>query len=174
MDGRSPLDAYMGSRSDGASSFRAQNLYSKTRTSSRSSVSDNLGVTLLAYGLLLLGILATLGGLVYYADTHWKTSAGVSAGKEEVSAEWREAKRLQREADQAAARKASAKLGDKDDKRKVEYRTIEKTVDRIVVEYRDRPCLDELGLRVAGDAIRGKASAAGGPNESLPATKPTN
>lgn len=126
------------------------------------------------YGLLLLGILAAIAGLVYYTDTHWATSAGVSAGKASVQADWDEARRLQREQDEAAAREASKNLGSKDAKRAVEYRTITKTVDRIVIEYRDRPCLDADGLRVAGDAIRGKTTAAGESDKALPTAKPVN
>jgi hypothetical protein len=57
--------------------------------------------------------------------------------------------------------------------KQIVYRTITKTVDRII----DRPvylnvCLDDDGLRVINDALAGKTADPGKPDAAMPATKP--
>ena len=73
----------------------------------------------------------------------------------------------------AAARQANAQAEELEQakaKREIIYRTITKTVDRIV----DRPvyrsdCLDDDGLRIANEALTGTPAAASQPDADLPA-----
>lgn len=72
----------------------------------------------------------------------------------------------------AAARQANAQAEELEQaraKREIIYRTITKTVDRII----DRPvyhtdCLDDDGLRIANEALTGTPAAAGQHDAALP------
>ena len=108
-------------------------------------------MNLLLYGIVALGILGMLGTIGYKVR-----QAGYDAAKLECA----EAAAVQRKTEEVQASKAAVTKERADAKSKVVYRTIREEVERVVdrVEYRDRPCLDDAGLRVAADAIRGATS----------------
>lgn len=121
--------------------------------------------SLLMYGLLALAVLAGLGGIY---------GAGYRSGSNAVHNEWQTASREQRDMEAKAAQKAAEKKEQGDAKARVVYRTITKTVDRIV----ERPsyridCLDPDGLRAARDAIGGKVSDPPVVDKPLPGTAGT-
>lgn len=113
---------------------------------------------LLLYGMVALAILGTIGAGVYKVK-QW--------GADEVRTEWAEANRKAREKEQAKAAKAADTKEKGDAKAKVVFRTIYKDVDRIVVEYRDRACLDPSGLSVARAAILGQIADPGKPDKPV-------
>jgi acetyl-CoA acetyltransferase len=100
------------------------------------------------YGLLALAVLGALGGIY---------GAGYRSGSNSVMNEWQTASREQREREEKKAQKAAEKKETGDAKAKVVYRTITKTVDRIVSEpsYR-KECLTDDGLAAARQAIKGE------------------
>lgn len=102
----------------------------------------------LAYGLLALALMGMIGTGVYKVK-QW--------GADEVRAEWAEANRKAREKEQAQAAKAADTKEKGDQKARIVYRTITKTVDRIVTEPSyGKECLTEDGLSAARQAIRGE------------------
>lgn len=103
--------------------------------------------SLLLYAGAALAILGALGGI--YA-------AGYRSGSDSVMTEWQEASAAQRAKEAERGQIAAEKKEASDAKAKVVYRTIYRDVDKLVVEYRDRACLDPDGLRLARDAIAGK------------------
>src|SRR6185436_20767760 len=56
-----------------------------------------------------IAFLAMLYGLVAWVDTHWETSAGVKKGKAAVQAQWDQAAREQRQAEEKRIQDASTK-----------------------------------------------------------------
>ena len=120
--------------------------------------------SLLLYGILALSIMAAIGTGVYKVK-QW--------GADEVRAEWNEANRVAREKEQARAAKAAETKEKGDAKAKVVFRTIYKDVDRVVVEYRDKSCLESDGLRIARSAILGQIAPASEPDKPMrPAAGP--
>ena len=119
--------------------------------------------SILLYLLARLAILAILSGIAYKIR---------ESGKDVIRLEWAEANRKQREAEAKQANDAASKKEKGDAKARVVYRTITKEVDRVVVEYRDRACLDPDGLRLANDALRGPSAPAAKPDKPLPGLKP--
>ena len=118
------------------------------------------GFGILAYLLAAIALTGLIGTGVYKVKK-W--------GGDEVRAEWAEANRLQREKEAAQASAALTRKETGDAKAKVIYRTITREVDKVVIEWRDRPCLDAHGLRLARCAILGKSLDSCKPDESLPA-----
>lgn len=93
--------------------------------------------------------------------------------------EWRykalEADRLAQEREDAVMRRKvanNASAGHEKDKVTIqtEFVTIEKEVDRVQIEYRDRACLDDNGVRVLNDSIRLTGSASE-PRHTVPAAE---
>ena len=115
-------------------------------------------LSLLAWGFVLLGVLGFIGTAVYRIH---------EAGKDEVLLEWSKASAAQRAKEQKQGNAAADKKEKGDAKAKVVYRTITKEVDRVVVEYRDRACLDPDGLRLARAAIRGEVPDPAQPDKPL-------
>ena len=116
--------------------------------------------SIVIYAILALAILASLTGIAYKIR---------ESGKDAIRVEWAEANRLQRAAEAKQAEGASTKLETGNAKAKVVYRTITKEVDKIVTRdvYRN-VCLDDDGLRVARDAIRGEIAPAAKPDKPVP------
>ncbi len=114
--------------------------------------------SLLLYGILALSIMAAIGTGVYKVK-QW--------GADEVRAEWNEANRVAREKEQARAAKAADTKEKGDAKATVVYRTIRQNVDRVVVEYRDRACLESEGLAAARQAISGVLTESQSRSEDL-------
>lgn len=106
--------------------------------------------TLIIYAVLALAILGTLAGIA------WKIR---QSGYQEAKLECTQAAAKQRELEAQRAAKAATDLEAANAKRKVVYRTITKTVDRIVGEMGAAPCLTPDGVRAVNDTIRGEVSA---------------
>lgn len=117
------------------------------------------GSVLLLYALAALAIMAVIGTAVYQVK-QW--------GYNEAKAECEAAAKAQRDKEAKAIEKATTKLEARNEKTRTVYRTITKEVDKLVVEYRDRPCLDPAGLRLANCAIRGQDATACKPDDALP------
>ena len=116
---------------------------------------------LLAYGILALAVMGMVGTGVYKVK-QW--------GGNEVRAEWSAANEKARAEEAAKSAAAAKELEIERAKKKVVYRTITQTVDRIV----DRPvysniCLDDDGLRCLDAAIRGESAAGCKPDDPMPA-----
>ena len=105
--------------------------------------------TIIIYAVIALSFIGALGGI--YAK-------GYYSGKATVTAEWQEANEKARAEEAAKGAAAATKLEDSRGKSRIVYRTIKQEVDRIVVQYRDRPCLDDAGLHVARCAINRKSA----------------
>jgi len=121
--------------------------------------------SLLLYGFLALAIIGSLGGISYKIH---------DAGYQQAKQECERAAAEQREAEAKQASKAATKLEASDAKAKVVYRTIRQTVDKVVEKpvYRN-VCLDDPGLRVANDALSGRAPAATAkPDGTVPGAVP--
>lgn len=117
--------------------------------------------SLLLYGFLALAVLGALGG-IYEAGSH--------SGAQDVRAEWTRQANNVRKAEQAKYQKAAEKKEQGDAQAKVVFRTITRTVDRIVEKpsYRN-VCLDDDGLSVARAAIRGEIPDPGKPDKPVSA-----
>ena len=126
-------------------------------------VNRNRGFGLLVYLAMVLGILGAIGAMAYKVR-----QSGYDAAMRAVE----EGNAAIRRVQQAKIEKAVEKLEDKKEKTRVIYRTITKEVDKIVVRYADKPCLDPDGVRVANDALARKTSAPGKPDAPLPPTNP--
>ena len=121
-------------------------------------MSRQRGFTLLIYGIVALAILGAVAGIA------WKVR---QSGYEAARLECAEAAAKQRAIDEQRAAKAAKELEDAIAQRKIVYRTITREVDKLVVEYRDRPCLTDDGVRVANDAIRGATADPGKPRGTV-------
>jgi len=126
------------------------------------------GFAVLAYGLIALGIIATVTGFVWggYAK-------GKAQGRAEVQAAWDDANAKARAAEAAKGNKAATGLEADRGKTRVVYKTITQTVDR----YIDRPvyrnvCLDADGLRDANRALLGQGADPGQPDRPVPSPDP--
>lgn len=86
-----------------------------------------------------------------------------------------ELERVEKEREDAVMRRKAANnasAGHEKDKVVIqtEYLTIEKEVDRVQIEYRDRACLDNDGVRVVNQSVRPTGSAAQ-PSNTVPAAE---
>lgn len=118
------------------------------------------GFTLIAYGLLALAVLASLGAI---------SRAIFVAGENSKQAEWDEAVKIQQKDEMEKANAASLGLEIGNANAKIVYRTITKQVDK----YIDRPvyrntCFDDDGLRDVNAALIGATTPAGKPDKRLP------
>ena len=129
--------------------------------------------SVLMYALLALAILAAIASLIWWADENIETSAGVRKGSSEKQAEWDAANEKARTEEAAKGNAAATKLEEKRHASKIVYRTITKEVDKVVVEYRDRPCLDDRGLHITRCAIQQKSGDSCKPAGPVPAVKPS-
>ena len=131
-------------------------------------MSKQRGSTVLIYLVLAIAALGLVYLIFQWVDNHWETDAGVKKGSAEVQAKWDKAVEDQRERDAAKSADAATKLGANDEKAKVIYRTITKTVDK----YIDRPiyrnmCFDADGLRDANSALVGKIAPPAKPDPTV-------
>lgn len=115
---------------------------------------------LILYGVAALAIVGALWGVYHGIEKR---------GYERGMAECREAAAAQREQELKAGAAASTKLESENAKARTVYRTITRTVDKIVDRpiYRDR-CLDDDGLRIARDALRGPRADTSQPDGAVP------
>lgn len=124
-------------------------------------------------------ILAALAwGYHLWADHQRET------GRQEVRAEWRASDLLKAEAEREVEKlrrlaAANASAGHEGDKAAIKTKFVEitKEVDRVVskIEYRDRACFDDDGLRLINAAIAAAGIAANPrePGDSVPASAAT-
>ena len=111
-------------------------------------------MSLLAYGLIALAILGSLGGL-YYKVNH----DGVVTGRAEIQAKWDEANTKARAAEAAASAKAAADLEAARKKRRVVIREREVFIDRNIEKLVDSgTCFYPDGVRTLNSAIIGKSA----------------
>ena len=120
--------------------------------------------TIIVYAVIALSFIGALGGI--YAK-------GYYSGKATVTAEWQAANEKARAEEAAKGAAAATKLETSRAKTKIVYRTITKEVDKVVVEYRDRPCLDDRGLHITRCAIQQKSGDSCKPAGPVPAVKPS-
>lgn len=116
-------------------------------------------------GLVIIAVIA--GGIFAIYEK------GVSVGEAKIKLEWEEANRVQREKEAAQIAAAAKELEAERAKRKVVYRTITQTVDKIV----DRPvyrnvCMDPDGLQCVNAALRGEDAAGCKPDGPMRGIKP--
>lgn len=116
---------------------------------------------LILYGVAALAVIASL-----WAIYHGIEKRGYERGR----AECERAAKAQRDAELAAGAAASKQLETENAKSRTVYRTITRNVDRIVDRpiYRDRACLDDDGLRIAADALRGPRADTRKPDGAVP------
>lgn len=113
-------------------------------------------------------ILASVGGI------YWSVSSSAfDRGYTKAKAECEEAARIQREAEIGKANLAATEKEKGDAKAKVVYRTITRTVDKIV----DRPvyvrqCFDADGVSIANAALAGTPPATPEPDSRVPQPLP--
>lgn len=114
---------------------------------------------------------AALFGFGFWVGDEWRSGAVAQEQLEQRAANDRAAKRIARQGDQAAERHEVVK-----EVLRTEFVPITQEIERVVtkIEYRDRACLDDDGLRVARDAIAAANRAAGVPASavSAPARSP--
>jgi hypothetical protein len=116
--------------------------------------------SLIIYGVLALGIIAGLATIGYSIR---------KAGYDAAHLECAQAAAAQRAREAERAARAAEELENAKQKREIVYRRIVREVDRIVVRYADKPCLDPDGVRIVNDAIRGESAPAPEPASPLPA-----
>ena len=121
-----------------------------------------LPVRIYAYIAAVVLILGAFGATYLY---------GRSAGTDSVRLEWEEASRVQRAREAATANEAALRLEGSREKERVVFKTITRSVDRLV----DRPvyrnvCLDDDGLRLARCAIRGEGADTCKPDQPVRGT----
>ena len=120
--------------------------------------------SILVYGFLVISIIGALSGISYTI---------YSAGYDKAALEYEEAARVTRLESEARISKAAEELERVRQQRKVVYRTITRSVDKIV----DRPiyrntCLDADGVQLANDALLGRSPTAGKPPAAVPPASP--
>lgn len=123
-------------------------------------------IWLLAYWKWIAGaavILVVVGLLWAYGHSQYKS------GYAEAENAYRDAAIGLQQKEQAQADKAASDLEKGNANADVVYKTITKTVDKIVVRpiYLNR-CFDDDGLRIANTALSGPSSTPSGNNDSLP------
>lgn len=119
--------------------------------------------------IYLIGAVALIGAL--YGVCKAINTAGYERGKAEVTAQWEEANRKQREADEKRIAGAGERLEAGNRSARVVYRTITKTVDRLVAADPGLAldCVGIDGLRVANDALAGALTDPAGADGAVPA-----
>ena len=121
------------------------------------------GFGLILYLVLVLGIVSTIGLIAYKVRQSGYDAAMVAV---------EDGNRATRKVQQAKIETAAVKLEEKKEKTRVIYRTITKEVDKVVLAYRDKPCLDDDGVRAANAALTGQAIAPPKPDKPLPTAQP--
>lgn len=122
-------------------------------------------------GIVLTGyVVAAVVGAVLIGFVYVK---GYRSGSAAVKLEWEEASRIQRAKEEQQIKAAAAALEAERAKRKVVYRTITKTVDKIVERpvYRQQ-CMDDDGLRCVNAALRGEGASGCGAQSGVPGLDP--
>lgn len=100
---------------------------------------------------------------------YWLYDTGYDRGAASVQAQWDAANAKQRDAEAKQGNAASTQLEVTNAQAKVVYRTVTRTVDKIV----DRPiyvraCFDDDGLRAVNAALRGALPTASEPDGAVP------
>ena len=118
-------------------------------------------------------IVALIGAIALVSGAYFNGRADGNANGDAKIAAMVEESRKAREAEATAAFKKAEKLEVESAKAKIVYRTITKTVDRIV----DRPvylnqCFDDDGVRAVTDAINGTLAPPAKPDSTLSTTDP--
>lgn len=114
---------------------------------------------------------AAVFGFGFWAGDEWRSGAVAQDELEAKAANDRATARVARQGDKAAERHEVIK-----EVLRTEFVPITQEIERVVtkIEYRDRACLDDDGLRIARDAIAAANRAAGfpAPAVSAPAGSP--
>lgn len=114
---------------------------------------------------------AALFGFGFWVGDEWRSGAVAQEQLEQRAANDRAAARIARQGDKAAERHEVVK-----EVLRTEFVPITQEIERVVtkIEYRDRACLDDDGLRSAQAAITAANRAAGfpAPAVSAPARAP--
>jgi hypothetical protein len=130
-----------------------------------------LGEVLAMSILVQLLILAAVAAGGFWAGDEWRS--GIVAARDLKAVQDNARVQILRadRADQAAERHEKTKTV-----LEIRYRDIEKEVERVVtqVEYRDRVCLADDGLRVAARAVDAANAAAGFPARAVSAPQPVD
>jgi hypothetical protein len=121
-------------------------------------------LSLLAYGLIALAILGTLGTIAYQIR---------ESGKESERAVWVEKAAKQRAIEEQNISDAVKEFEELRAARKIEYRHTTEVVNREVEKlvYRN-VCIPDSGLCLANAAILGKSADTCNPDGGVPSTKP--
>ena len=122
-------------------------------------------VQLAIYAGIFLAVAGVIGGAIYKVKK-W--------GADEVRMEWGAAVEDQRQREIMASVTAAKALADERKKRKVVIEERTTYVDRIVENnVYAANCLDAVGLRCLGSAIRGENASGCKPGGAVPPTTPT-
>lgn len=120
--------------------------------------------------LVQLLILAAVAAGGFWAGDEWRS--GIVARRDLKAVQDNARVQILRadRVDQAAERHEKTKTV-----LEIQYRDIEKEVERVVtqIEYRDRVCLADDGLRIAARAVDAANAAAGFPARAVSAPQPT-
>ena len=125
-------------------------------------------MSLIAYGLIALALVGSLGGIAYGLDNR-----GYQRGKGEVKQEWDAANEKARALEAAASAKAAADLEAERKKRRIVVKERTVHVDREVEKLVYRSvCLPDSGLCLLRAAINGTVDPGCLSDGTVPATKP--
>lgn len=121
--------------------------------------------------LIQLLILAAVAATSFWAGDQWRSGIVAARDLKAVQDDARVQILRADHVDQAAARHEKTKTV-----LEIQYRDIEKEVERVVtqIEYRDHVCLADDGLRVATKAIDAANAAAGFPARAVSAPGPSD
>lgn len=121
-------------------------------------------------GFVWLTLLPYVAAAVAVAlAVYWLYDTGYDNGAASVQAQWDAANAKQRDAEAKQGSAASTKLEIGNAQAKIVYRTVTRTVDKIVDRsIYVRACFDDDGMRAVNAALRGALPAAGQPDGAVP------
>jgi hypothetical protein len=123
-------------------------------------------------GFALVGLAYVLAGVAALAMIGTAFYKAYQAGADSARLECQQAAEEQRALEADRAEKAAKDLEVARAKRKIVYRDVVREVDKIVVQMRDAPCLNDAGVRAINRAISGKVPDPAKPDGSLRSPTP--